>query len=82
MCCPVCRALGGHLFDAAICTHVDSEDVPIQLHRDAAHGHFNSPRTFVFRLKPEMLCGDTVPYSQLTLCAKWTYNVHNDRTLE
>ena len=20
-----------------------------------------------------------VPYSQLTLCAKWTYNVHNDR---
>ena len=21
-----------------------------------------------------------VPYSQLTLCAKWTYNVHNDRT--
>ena len=23
-----------------------------------------------------------VPYSQLTLCAKWTYNVHNDRTQE
>ena len=23
-----------------------------------------------------------VPYSQLTLYAKWTYNVHNDKTLE
>ena len=23
-----------------------------------------------------------VPYSQLTPCAKWTYNVHNDRTYE
>ena len=22
----------------------------------------------------------TVPYSQLMLCAKWTYSVHNDRT--
>ena len=27
------------------------------------------------------LCNSAiVPYSQLTLCAKWTYNVHNDRT--
>ena len=26
------------------------------------------------------MCDMYVPYSQLTLCAKWTYNVHNDRT--
>ena len=25
------------------------------------------------------VCAASVPYSQLTVCAKWTYNVHNDR---
>ena len=28
----------------------------------------------------DKIIGVSVPYSQLTLCAKWTYTVHNDRT--
>ena len=33
--------------------------------------------TYIFA---SLMVGSYVPYSQLTLCAKWTYNVHNDRT--
>ena len=47
MCRLVCWAHRRHLFDAAICAHVGSEDVSIQLHRDATDGHFNSPDIFV-----------------------------------
>ena len=61
VCRPVCRTYRCHLFDAAIYAHVDTEDVPIQFHRDAAHGHFNSPFTFVFRLKPEVFCWEIGP---------------------
>ena len=61
MFCTVCRVHRRHLFDAAICAHVGNEDIPIKLHRDATHGHFNLPGTFVFRLKPEVFCGDIAP---------------------
>ena len=55
---PVCQEHRRHYFDAAICAHVGSEDVPTQLHREATHGQFNSSDTFVLRLKPEVFWED------------------------
>ena len=65
VCRPVCRTHRRLPFDVAIRAHVGSEDVPIQLHQDATHGHFNSTGAFIFRLKPEVFCEDIAPGRRL-----------------
>ena len=37
-CCPIRRCYRRYFFHAAICTRVGSEDIPIQLNWDVAHG--------------------------------------------
>ena len=42
---------------------------------------FKTRKLYRFRLDLVRMNSKTVvPYSQLTLCANWTSNVHNDRT--